>query len=39
MKKRFGELIREEVAQTVSHPGDIDDELRHLINIASSQSG
>lgn len=34
MKKRMAELIRSEVEQTVSHPDDVDDELRHLIDIA-----
>jgi len=33
-KKRLAELIRSEVEQTVSHPDDVDDELRHLIDIA-----
>lgn len=39
MKKRLGERIREEVAQTVAHPDDAEDELRHLIDIASRQTG
>jgi len=34
MKRRMAELIRSEVEQTVSHPDDVDDELRHLIDIA-----
>jgi len=34
MKKRLAELIRSEVEQTVSHPDDVEDELRHLIDIA-----
>jgi RNA polymerase sigma-70 factor (ECF subfamily) len=34
MKKRLAELIRAEVEQTVSHPDDVEDELRHLIDIA-----
>ncbi len=32
MKKRFGELLRAEVAQTVADPAEIDDEIRHLID-------
>jgi hypothetical protein len=28
---RYGELIREEVAQTVPRVADLDDELRHLL--------
>lgn len=34
MKKRMAGLIRSEVERTVSHPDDVDDELRHLIDIA-----
>jgi RNA polymerase sigma factor (sigma-70 family) len=30
MKKRYRELIREEVAQTVSKPAEVDDEIRAL---------
>jgi len=30
LRRRFGQLLREEVAQTVSTAGEIDDELRHL---------
>ncbi|MGB0581504.1 MAG: RNA polymerase sigma factor [Limisphaerales bacterium] len=29
-RRRYGELLREEIAQTVAHPGDIDVELREL---------
>lgn len=31
LRQRFRELFRDEVAQTVAHPAEIDDELRHLI--------
>jgi len=31
LRRRFGELLRGEIAQTVSDKDDIDDELRHLI--------
>lgn len=31
LRRRFRELFREEVAQTVATPEDIDDELRHLL--------
>jgi DNA-directed RNA polymerase specialized sigma24 family protein len=34
LKRRMAQLIRSEVEQTVSHPDDVDDELRHLIDIA-----
>ena len=30
MRRRFGQLLREEIAQTVLHPSEIDDELRFL---------
>jgi len=33
MRKRHRELVREEVAQTVSSPQEIDEEIRHLILI------
>ncbi|MEO8351426.1 MAG: sigma-70 family RNA polymerase sigma factor [Chthoniobacteraceae bacterium] len=36
MRVRFRELIRAEVAATVHDPGEIADELRHLIAIAST---
>ena len=31
MRKRFGELLRDEIAQTVATPDEIEDEIRHLI--------
>jgi RNA polymerase sigma-70 factor (ECF subfamily) len=31
LRKRYRELLREEIAQTVSDPGDVDDELRSLL--------
>ncbi len=37
LRTRFREIIRAEVAATVSDPGDAADELRHLIAIASSR--
>jgi hypothetical protein len=33
LRKRYGELVRQEVAQTVASPGEIDDEVRHLIAV------
>jgi RNA polymerase sigma-70 factor (ECF subfamily) len=30
MRRRFGLLLREEVAQTVTDPAKVDDEIRHL---------
>jgi len=35
MKKRYVELLRGEVAQTVAHPDEVDEELRHLIDVVS----
>jgi RNA polymerase sigma-70 factor (ECF subfamily) len=36
LRRRFGELLRNEVAQTVATPGDIDDELCHLMEVFGS---
>ena len=33
LKRQYGELLREEVAHTVASPGEIDDELRYLIQV------
>jgi RNA polymerase sigma-70 factor (ECF subfamily) len=33
LRKRFGEVLRLEVAQTVLTPGEIDQELRHLLTV------
>ena len=33
LRKRFGEVLREAVTQTVAHPDEVDDELRYLIDI------
>lgn len=35
MRRRFGELLRDEVAQTVGSPADVEDELRYLQRILS----
>jgi RNA polymerase sigma-70 factor (ECF subfamily) len=32
LRRRFRDIVREEVLQTVSSPADIDDELRHLLS-------
>jgi RNA polymerase sigma-70 factor (ECF subfamily) len=32
-RRRYRELLREEIAHTVAAPGDVEDELRHLIAI------
>lgn len=31
LRKRYREVLRAEVAQTVADPGEIDAELRHLL--------
>jgi RNA polymerase sigma-70 factor (ECF subfamily) len=31
LRQRYGELLRSEVAQTVREPGEIEEELRHLL--------
>jgi len=35
LRQRFRELLRAEVAHTVARPEDVDEELRHLITVAS----
>jgi RNA polymerase sigma-70 factor (ECF subfamily) len=36
LRKRFGELLRDEIAQTVATPAEVEDEIRQLITAASS---
>lgn len=38
MRRRYGELLHEEVAATVDDPRDVEDELRHLMAIVSRPS-
>ena len=38
MRKRYGELLREAIASTVTEGGDVVDELRHLISIISNDN-
>jgi RNA polymerase sigma-70 factor (ECF subfamily) len=33
MRKRYGQLLREEIAATVASPEDVDDELRYLLRV------
>jgi DNA-directed RNA polymerase specialized sigma24 family protein len=33
LKQRYGQLLREEIAQTVACPEEIDDELHHLVAV------
>ena len=38
MRRRYGELLREEVAATLDDPEDIDDEVRSLMSIVQNKS-
>jgi len=33
LRQRYRVLLREEIAQTVAQPGDVEDELRHLVSV------
>jgi RNA polymerase sigma factor (sigma-70 family) len=33
LRRRYGELLRAEIGKTVSSPAEIDDEIRHLIEV------
>jgi RNA polymerase sigma factor (sigma-70 family) len=35
LRKRFGELLRSEIAETVSSPTDVDEEARHLLGVVA----
>jgi len=36
LRKRYGEALRAEVAQTVSNPEEVDDEVRYLLTVVDS---
>jgi len=36
LRRRYGELLREEVAQTVRDPSEVDEELRYLLSVLGS---
>ena len=38
LRQRFGELLRVEIARTVSGPTEVDEEIRHLIAMATSDA-
>ena len=38
MRRRYRELFREEIAQTVAGPGQVEDELRHLFAVLSGST-
>jgi RNA polymerase sigma-70 factor (ECF subfamily) len=33
LRQRYRQLLRDEIAQTVAVPGDVEDELRHFISV------
>jgi len=33
LRQRYRELLRDEIAQTVAVPGDVENELRHFISV------
>lgn len=35
VRRRYGELLREAVAQTVTHPDEVDEEIGYLIDVVS----
>ena len=36
LRQRYGELVREEIAETVDHPDAIEAEIRHLLTVLST---
>jgi RNA polymerase sigma-70 factor (ECF subfamily) len=36
LRQRFGTILRREIAETVSRPDDVDDEMRELIRAVSA---
>jgi RNA polymerase sigma factor (sigma-70 family) len=38
LRKRFREIFREEIAQTVANKGDLEEEIRHLISVLAQGS-
>jgi DNA-directed RNA polymerase specialized sigma24 family protein len=39
LRRRYGELLRQEIANTVSEPGEIDGEIRHLKAVLARSAG
>jgi RNA polymerase sigma-70 factor (ECF subfamily) len=39
LRRRYRQLLHEQIAQTVAEPADIEDEIRHLIAAVSEPSG
>jgi RNA polymerase sigma-70 factor (ECF subfamily) len=38
LRRRFGELLREEIAETVADPGGVDAEIRYLLAVLGSRA-
>lgn len=36
LRQRYGELVREEIAETVDSPDEVEAEIRHLLNVLGS---
>lgn len=36
LRQRYGELVREEIAETVDSPDEVEAEIRHLVNVLGS---
>ena len=36
LRQRYGQLVREEVARTVSSPGEVEEEIRHLLAVMAT---
>ena len=39
LRQRYRQLLREEIGGTVASPGEVEEELRHLISVLSRPSG
>lgn len=39
LRKQYGQSLRSEIAEVVSNPADVDDEVRHLLTVVRPQSG
>lgn len=39
LRARYRELLREEIAKTVSSPSEVDEELRHMFSVLAGESG
>ena len=35
LRQRFGRLLREEIAETVANPDEVDDEVKHLLHVVT----